>query len=411
MSLKTTMQQKTQKLKISEIKPIDMGEKTGEKKKGSLRNPIVIDGDVHLNYEPVYGCLNGWGDENSRWSIHLLSEDGCLKFESSKSASSEAVEETKNILQCNNGLESPRRYIQIINGVLVVSEPLISAEDLLFSIVDGEFTMDGRKLVINDSFSCSRTELQSLVDGPAIIRGSFFGSFNELQSLIGAPHIVEGSFYCSHNPELMSLEGSPREIGGDLYCTNNTKLASLAGAPQEVGGSFTCSNTGITSLEGSPQKVGFDFNYSRNPYLTSLEGAPEKVEHHFDCSENLKLTSLKGGPKNVGGSFTCSNTGITSLEGSPQTVGSDFNCCRNPALTALVKINFYIHEIDGHADFTGTPIKSNILGLLKIRNLKRIAFDDKQLEEIMNRHLPMGDSTDCIDDLLDAGYGKEYCKW
>ena len=142
----------------------------------------------------------------------------------------------------------------------------------------------------------------------------------------------------------------------------------MKGGPKNVGGNFTCSNTGITSLEGSPQKVGNNFNCSRNPYLTSLEGAPEKVEHHFDCSENLKLTSL-------------------------------------------ARINFYVHEIDGHADFRGCPIKSNVLGILKIRGLKRVYFDDKKLAAIMNKCLPMGDSTDCIDDLLDAGFSKEYCKW
>ena len=122
------------------------------------------------------------------------------------------------------------KFPNMRNMSKIFPEETDSVEKLLSSIVEGEFTKDGRKLVINDSFSCSRTELQSLVGGPAIIRGNFFSSFNELQSLIGAPHIIEGSLYCSHNPELISLEGSPREIGGDLYCSNNTKLASLAGA-------------------------------------------------------------------------------------------------------------------------------------------------------------------------------------
>ena len=120
-----------------------------------------------------------------------------------------------------------------------------------------------------------------------------------------------------------------------------------------------------------------------------------------------------GSKLKVTGDFDFFNNQLKSLEGCPQIVGGDFSCIKNKELTSLARINFYVHEINGAsgADFSGCPIKSNVLGILKIRGLKKVKFDDKQLEEIMNRHLPMGDSTDCIDDLLDAGYGKEYCKW
>ena len=246
-----------------------------------------------------------------------------------------------------------------------------SVTDLFDSIVNGKFTKDGSKLKVTGFFQCNNTKT--------------------LISLEGAPQEVN-YFDCENNLKLTSLKGGPQTTNdGGFYCEKNPKLTSLEGAPQTVGGEFYCKkNLGLISLEGAPQKVGF----------------------HFKCENNTKLTSLKGGPQFVYGWFYCNNNdGLTSLEGAPQKVGGNFQCRNNPKLTSLTRINFYIHEIGGDADFLGCPIESNILGLLKIRGLSRVFFDDKQLEEIVNRHLPMGDSTDCIDDLLDAGYSKEYCKW
>ena len=168
---------------------------------------------------------------------------------------------------------------------------------------------------------------------------------------------------------------------------------------------------GHFTKDGSKLKVVGDFNCSDNE-LKSLWGCPQKVGGGFDCFSN-QLESLEGCPQTVGGNFDCSHNQLESLEGCPQTISGYFDCYDNKQLTSLARINFYVHEINGSngIDFTGCPIKSNVLGLLKIRNLKKVIFDDKKLQEIMNKHSPMGDSTDCIDDLLDAGYGKEYCKW
>ena len=211
--------------------------------------------------------------------------------------------------------------------------------------------------------------------------------------------IVDGQF---------TKDGSKLKVTGDFYCLNN-QLESLEGCPQTVGGDFNCLGNQLKSLEGCPQKVDGYFSCWGNQ-LESLEGCPQTVGGSFACHEN-QLKSLEGCPQKVDGDFKCGVNQLESLEGCPQTVGGDFICYNNKKLTSLARINFYVHEITGIANFAGCPIKSNILGLLKIRGLKKVKFTDKQLEEIMNKYLPMGDSTDCIDDLLDAGYGKEYCKW
>ena len=61
-------------------------------------------------------------------------------------------------------------------------------------------------------------------------------------------------------------------------------------------------------------------------------------------------------------------------------------------------------------DFAGTPIKSNVLGLLKIEDLKFVKFDAKisEVDNIINRHLnksPVGNKRvmEAQSELLDAG--------
>ena len=258
-----------------------------------------------------------------------------------------------------------KQYLLEAEGKMTPAE---SQKDLFGNIVDGKFNKDGSKLEVHN-FICKNTPLVSLE---------------------GAPQLVANYFNCIHNLELTSLKGGPKKVGGDFNCSNNPELTSLEGAPQTIDGNFEC---------------------KYNPKLTSLIGAPQKVDNIFDCSIN-NLHSLEGCPQTTG-TFSCStNPELTSLEGAPQLIKGTFYCKANLKIRSLARINFYIHEINGdRADFTGCPIKSNVLGLLKIRNLKKVEFDDEKLQEIMNRHLPIGDSTDCIDDLLDAGYGKEYCKW
>ena len=190
--------------------------------------------------------------------------------------------------------------------------------------------------------------------------------------------IVDGRF---------TKDGSKLKVTGDFDCYNK-QLKSLKGCPQTITGAFTCGKNQLKSLEGCPQTVG----------------------GNFYCDHN-QLKSLEGCPQTVGGSFSCNNNHLKSLEGCPQTVGGYFDCFSNKKLTSLTRINFYVHEINGTGNFGGCPIKSNILGILKIRGLKKVKFDDMKLQEIVNRHLPMGNIAECMDELLDAGYSKEYCKW
>jgi len=54
-------------------------------------------------------------------------------------------------------------------------------------------------------------------------------------------------------------------------------------------------------------------------------------------------------------------------------------------------------------DFSFNPIKSSVLGLVKIKGLTEVMFVNKKLEKIMNKYLPLGDIFDCQEELIEAG--------
>ena len=189
----------------------------------------------------------------------------------------------------------------------------------------------------------------------------------------------------------------------DFYCTDN-QLTSLEGAPSSVGGDFVCYNNQLTTLEGAPTSVGGYFWCSNN-YLTSLEGAPSSVGGYFNCSFN-QLTTLEGAPSSVGGDFWCSYNKLTSLEGAPSSVGGYFNCSFNQ-LTSLTGIHKILKQMNGTFYVNKNPLKSNVIGLLLVNGCKEVQMDNKQVEEIMNRHLqsPFGNKRviECQSEMLDAG--------
>ena len=191
-----------------------------------------------------------------------------------------------------------------------------------------------------------------------------------------------------------------------FYCSNN-KLTSLEGVPSVVKGNFYCSHNNLTSLEGAPSVVNGDFAcYNNN--LTSLEGVPSVVSGYFSCPYN-KLTSLEGAPSVVNGYFNCSNNNLTSLEGAPSVVNNDFSCDNNK-LTSLAGIHKIIKEIHGYATFDNNPIKSNVLGLMRIKGLTKVYLDNKQVMDILNKYLTGDrDIIRCQSELLDAGL-EEYAK-
>ncbi len=189
--------------------------------------------------------------------------------------------------------------------------------------------------------------------------------------------------------------------GGSFSCSNN-ELASLADAPSRVDGHFDCSANKLTSLNGAPSHVGAHFYCSHNE-LTSLVGAPSHVGAHFYCSHN-ELTSLVGAPSHVGAHFYCSANKLTSLNGAPSHVNGNFDCSLNK-LTSLKDVYKHIAEIKGKFYAIENPIKSHVLGLLLIKGVTGVHLDNKQIEEILNKHLGKGRAGMLMaqEELIEAG--------
>lgn len=164
---------------------------------------------------------------------------------------------------------------------------------------------------------------------------------------------------------------------------------------------------GKTISENTPnEKWDVDFDCQHN-HLTSLKGAPKEV-NNFWCSYN-SLTSLVGAPRIVNGDFEClENWRLKSLDGIPEVIHGSFTC-ESKHITSLKDIHNQLKEVGKDFVMLKTPLKSNILGLLKIKGLKKISIDNQKVEEIINKYLPEGDLFDCQDELIDAGFG-EYAK-
>jgi hypothetical protein len=128
----------------------------------------------------------------------------------------------------------------------------------------------------------------------------------------------------------------------------------------------------------------------------------------FYCYNN-KLKSLQGAPSVVNGYFYCYNNKLTSLAGAPSVVKGDFYCADNN-LTSLAGIHKIIKEIHETAYFDDNPIKSNVLGLMRIKGLTKVYLDNKQVMDILNKYLK-GDRgiIKCQSELQDAGL-EEFAK-
>jgi hypothetical protein len=235
-----------------------------------------------------------------------------------------------------------------------------SVEELIASIKDGRFTLDGSHLVVKGNFSLNN---------------------NQLTSLIGCPQVIKGNFSCWHNL-LKTLEGGPREVDGNYNCSYN-RLVSLNGAPRHIKGDFWCDD---------------------NP-LASLEGGPELVDGSYDCSRT-ELTSLVGCARIVKGNLYAGNKYLTSLEGCPRFVGKKafFQFCKN--LTSIKNIESYLPEARG-IFLQGTPISGPLLGLLRVKGLGRVELGDHKLMSILNKYLPDGNLLACAMELVEAGYEEQ----
>jgi hypothetical protein len=141
---------------------------------------------------------------------------------------------------------------------------------------------------------------------------------------------------------------------------------------------------------------------TRERNVLNVKGRQDKTYNGIFTCANLRMTSLKGSPESTKG-YYCFNNELTSLDGISSVIHGNLMAYTNK-LTSLQGIHKQIKYISGAADFEDNPIKSHVLGLLKIDGLRGVWLSNKKLQFVLNKHLTNGrDIFACQEELIEEG--------
>lgn len=192
---------------------------------------------------------------------------------------------------------------------------------------------------------------------------------------------------------------------------NNCYLSYIPVKFGKVTGFFGCQDNKLRNLENCPTSVGAYFSCGDNPELTSLKGFPLEVGGTIHMPKLPKLTKLDF-PSSLNNvtlqKIVLRGSGITSLDGIPRNIKVlTIEDCRN--LTSLHNIHKQFDSLE-RLDLHAPRIKSHVLGLLKIKDLRHIdstSMEQTNWDRIVSKYLPntRGNQAviDCQNELIDAG--------
>lgn len=188
---------------------------------------------------------------------------------------------------------------------------------------------------------------------------------------------------------------------------------------------YTFEDAKLTSMPPGLVECYKNFEYVAHPSstfkskLTSCENFPNWVGGSFWIGDE-KITNLQGCPEIVEGDDCFISGGFSSLEGITRYVQTGQMTIESPSLTSLKDIHKHISYIHDRLDFLA-PIKSNILGILKIKGIRTLGLgvemknypEFEQCNEvfgILRKHLAKDRNIlECQEELMDNGF-KEYAK-
>lgn len=109
-------------------------------------------------------------------------------------------------------------------------------------------------------------------------------------------------------------------------------------------------------------------------------------------------------------SFDCSSNQLTSLEHCPEFIlnrlwytKSIFSATNNNISSLVGFGRKFCKQINGKLDLSRNPLISNALGLLLIKDLTSVVFDNEKLQNIFNYYLKgESDVMDCMEELTQA---------
>ena len=187
--------------------------------------------------------------------------------------------------------------------------------------------------------------------------------------------IPEGIKTLKEVPELQGIK-----YVKTLDASKVKSLVSLEGCPEEVY-NLWCDETTITSLKGGPKKATF-IDCEHNKHLISLEGCPEELNQ-----------------------LRCGSVGITSLKGGPKRV-NELNVHYNSQLI-LRNMWEHLHYCKIYRQYGTIHPDSGLLGLLRVKGLKKIISDDDSPLSIVKKYVPLKSMSDiirCKQELIEAGF-------
>ena len=120
------------------------------------------------------------------------------------------------------------------------------------------------------------------------------------------------------------------------------------------------------------------------------------------------VKSLVGIPLDWNNSIYAVGNQLSTFDGIPPVLSGTI-CLSENHFETLHHIHKHILELSGILMIEHNRIKSHVLGLLKIKKLIRVVFDNKNVEDIINKYLPEGDILECQQELIDAGF-EEYAQ-
>ena len=98
------------------------------------------------------------------------------------------------------------------------------------------------------------------------------------------------------------------------------------------------------------------------------------------------------------------------MEGIASIIARGNLTCTHNELKSLEGIHKQIKILNGTANFNGNDITSNVLGVMRIKGLVSVFFDNKEVSAIINDHLKKDrDIFACQEELINAGF-EEYAK-
>lgn len=133
-------------------------------------------------------------------------------------------------------------------------------------------------------------------------------------------------------------------------------------------------------------KLNSSLSFSIPTNTGSFIDKNRELKYPFDVingrfeADHLFLSSFKNFPRIIKGNFSAYLNKFTSVEDFPEYVEGDIDISSNNHLKSLSGIHNNLKECNGKLTIP-SDLKGGMLGLLKVKGLKKVTFDEDEVSE------------------------------